>query len=294
MKKFKIDHNHDRFTMNTVDSGMQSILISMFFLLIPCFILGQDLDTIVSPWGGYTIIHSEDQKRMDEEIEEFGHTLFRGNYWIYDDNGVLEKQGILLEKDSVSYEEKRTSSLMTSSREAVLYGDFPVYTTRTFYESGKLEYEQISCKEFIEERTYYDNERNSLSVYQRQALQKPAEFRMIEIESKIDSSIIVEQMVETPVLVWQSYFEYHENGRLKTIGKFSRRKFLTFTSDALYRAYIESDISIRGIENLYIDGEKLIAHYHPAVKDGKWIYLDENGELKEELTYSEGKLLIDN
>lgn len=251
----------------------------------------QELDTIFSLGGGYIIIHSADNDEINDFEEEFGFARFRGNYREYDKNGTLLKESILVENDSISYEEIRRQGQISSTRESVLYGELPTYTTRKYYESGRLEYEQISCTEFNEERKYYDNASNSLWIYQRQKKIRLSSFKMIKYKSEKDSSFIVEQRMEKPGHVWHSYLEYHENGRLKVSGQFCQRKFIAFTSKRIYDEFAESEISVRDFERLYIDGEKLVRNIHPQVRTGKWAYFDGSGNLIEEIQYFEGRVI---
>lgn len=261
----------------------------LFFIVskISC----QELDTMYSLGGGYTIIHSADNDRINDSIKEFGFARIRGNYREYDKNGILLKESILVENDSISYEEIRRLGKISSTRESVLYGELPTYTTRKYYESGRVEYEEISCTEFNEERKYYDNASNSLWIYRRQKKIRPSSFKMIKYESEQDSSFIVEQRMEKPRYVWHSYLEYHENGRLKVSGQFCQRKFIAFSSKRIYDEFAESEISVRDFERLYVDGEKLVSNIHPQVRTGKWVYFDDSGNLIKEIQYFEGRVI---
>lgn len=266
---------------------MKNLILKLqLVILFTCnliFLSGQILDTLEYSDGNYMVIDRLERERMDKSEVR----LIRGTYDVYNENGSLIKGSLFFENEYMSYEEIRDSSGLKSTCEEILEDNNWSQTTRIYYPSQKIEIEIISNKSFYEERSYYDNELNSLHVYQRREPSVPELFDSLKLRSEMGEGYLIEQNIVEEILMWKYYIEYHENGRVKATGAFSNRLYWEFRDKDYYEKY--QSMSSEGVKFYREDGTmNVVVNRNPKVRHGKWLFFNTSGELIEEVDYVEG------
>lgn len=229
------------------------------------------------------IINKSDNERINRKVSENGGAIMFGSYKEYDRAGTLIKESQYSEDSISTYRMILDTGVMSSTSEYIHIA--PISTVRLYYESGNQRGEVFSYDGMTEEREYYDNDGNNLKRYEKSSISYPSEYEGLEIDLQ-GYGYAVEEKIEDRIILWDFCAEYYENGRLKSIGKYSNRAF------TLYRdrnSYLISKELEGSEESLNEHGSlSLIISKRPRIKDGRWLYFTEGGSLIAEEDYEEG------
>ena len=270
---------------------MKRLIFQISFLLLSVLVKGQIYDTIPHWEGGLMIIAKTEDERIDSMMKERGGILFRANYKIIDSLGVIIKESKFDELvGGQTMEIKKKDGKLYVSQYILKNSTL----TKEYYESGNLKFEQNNYFDenfgFTETRTYYDNKFNSIEkiIIERRVI--PEKFEEIKIEKwQIDEkyrmeTLVVEQEVKDSIYVPIREIRFHPNGKIKEKGEYSKRRFFEFRNKEFYRKWLNDGEG-------YIGNYAVILNQRVKIKNGKWKYFDEAGNLIKEEIYNNGKLI---
>ena len=206
-----------------------------------------------------------------------------GSYKEYDRTGILITESRSSEDSISTYRIVFDTGVLSSTSEYIHIA--PISTVRIYYKSGNQRGEVFSYDGVTEEREYYDNDGNDLKRYERSYISYPSEYEGLEVDLQ-EYGYAVEEKIEGRAMLWDFCAEYYENGRLKSIGKYSSRVFRLYRDKNSYLVSKE----IEGSEESSNEHHDLsfIISKRPRIKNGRWLYFAEEGSLIAEEVYEEG------
>ena len=255
----------------------------------------QIFDTIPDWKEGLDMVISKaEQARLDSlaKESEYGGYLFRANYILIDSAGNIVEESFFepLVEMNGSIEIRKKNGKKKS--EQLLLEN--TYDTKIYFENGNLEYEEIhySDKNYgnVIRKKYYDNKWNSIEQINFSQITNPESFEGIVIENwRVDeeyliNSIVVEQEGKNNKFYPIREMRFYPNGKIKEKGSFSKRRFFEFRNEESYNLWQKKG-------ERYLNKYSTILSERVKVKNGKWEYFNEEGDLIKVEIYDDGKLI---